>query len=78
MIDFLKEYKVEALTVVAILFVMFGPYFIISTSVFGFVKSESRLQEIEMILQRLTPVFIGLLCAFLVYKAIKRNKEITK
>ena len=73
-IDFTK-YKVETLIVAAILVVMFGPYFLISTSVFGCVKSETKLTEIETVTQQLTPIFIGLLCGLLVYRSFKRNKE---
>lgn len=73
-IDFAK-YKVETLLIAAILVVMFGPYVIISTSVFGTVTSETKLKEIETVTQQLTPIFIGLLCGLLVYRSFKRNKE---
>lgn len=74
LIDFSK-YKFEVLIVTAIFLVILVPYLLIATSLFGYVTSETKLKEIETIMQQLTPIFISLLCGLLVYRSFKRNKE---
>ena len=70
--EFISKYKIEILIVVAILVVMTAPYFILSS---GIISSTETLENIQTITKELTPVVIGVLCALIVYRAIKRNKE---
>ncbi|HRH57288.1 MAG TPA: hypothetical protein PLS10_06525 [Chitinophagales bacterium] len=70
--EFLSQYKIEVLIAVTIFAVMFVPYIIINS---GLIKSESALLGIDTITKILTPLVIGALCAVIVYRAIKRNRE---
>ncbi len=70
--EFFSKYKTEALIIAVILLVMFLPYFIMSS---GIITSTEKLKETENITRELTPLVIGLLCALIVYRAIKRNRE---
>ncbi len=70
--EFLSKYKTEVLIIAAILLVMFLPYLIMSS---GIIASAEKLKQIEDITRELTPLVIGLLCALIVYRAIKRNRE---
>lgn len=70
--DFLSQYKTEVLIAIAIFAVMFVPYLIITS---GVIKSESALLGFDTITRFFTPLIIGALCALIVYRAIKRNRE---
>ena len=70
--EFISKYKIEVLIFAAIAVVMIVPYFILT---YAHIQSEEKLQTIEDITKELTPVVIGILCALIVYRAIKRNRE---
>ena len=70
--EFLSKYKTEVLVGIAILVVMFAPYIIINS---GWIQSESALLEFDTLTKFLTPLVIGALCAVIVYRAIKKNRE---
>lgn len=69
-----KKYTVDLILIIVLFAVMFLPYFVLSTSVFGLVQSDSTLTEIDTYTKELTPLVIGLLCGVLVYRVIKRAK----
>ena len=70
--EFLSKYRIEVLIIIAIITVMFVPYFILSS---GQITDTEKLQQFENITREFTPLIIGVLCILIVYRAIKRNRE---
>lgn len=73
--EFLSNYKTEVLIAIIVVLVMFVPYLIISS---GVIESESTLLMVDTATKYFTPLIIGALISVIVYKAIKRNREVER
>ncbi|MEN9449339.1 MAG: hypothetical protein RJA25_2629 [Bacteroidota bacterium] len=70
--DFFSKYRTETLVLIAILLVIYIPYFIINS---GIIKSEESLLMADTLTKYFTPIIISGLVFIIVYKAIKQSKD---